>query len=242
LNVRQKKALQNLQNDPEIILKEADKGGAVICMDKDFYRSLVLQQLTDTAFYVKLPGNPDKNILRSLKQLCHKYTHLLKEKELDYLTNFEMKTSNFYGLPKIHKSNHIKTSIEDQNETYITTSEPLDLKLRPIVAGHACPTHRISNFIDILLKNLCCKVPSYIRDSMDFLNKIPEDVDPDTLLVTFDVTSLYTNIPHEFGVEALTYWIEKYPELIPGNFSLDFIIDSVKFILENNTFHFDGEF
>ncbi|XP_062586434.1 uncharacterized protein LOC134248002 [Saccostrea cucullata] len=153
-----------------------------------------------------------------------------------------MKTSNFYGLPKIHKSSDIKTAIEKQNGTYIATQEPTDLKLRPIVAGPACPTHRLSNFIDILLKDLCVKVPSYIRDSMDFLNKIPENVEPDTLLVTFDVKSLYTNIPHDLGLEAIKFWIEKYPELIPRNISSEFILDSVRFILENNTFHFDGDF
>jgi hypothetical protein len=31
-------------------------------------------------------------------------------------------------------------------------------------------------------------------------------------------------------------------ELIARKFSKEFIIDSIKFILENNTFHFDGEF
>ena len=65
---------------------------------------------------------------------------------------------------------------------------------------------------------------------------------PNTLLVTFDVTSLYTNIPHDFGLQALAFWIEKHPELIPRNFSKEFILESIKFILENNTFHFDGEF
>ena len=159
---------------------------------------------------------------------------MLQEKEFDYLTNFEMRTSNFYGLPKIHKSNSIKTAIEEQNQTYISTGEPTDLKLRPIVAGPACPTHRLSNFIDILLKDLCQRVPSYIRDSLDFLNKIPEIVHPNTLLVTFDVTSLYTNIPHDFGLQALAFWIEKHPELIPRNFSKEFILESIKFILENN--------
>ena len=86
------------------------------------------------------------------------------------------------------------------------------------------------------------KVPNYIRDSMDFLNKIPETTDHNKLLVTFDVTSLYTNIPHDFGLQAIRFWIEKYPELIPRNFTLEFILNSIQFILENNTFHFDGEF
>ena len=46
--------------------------------------------------------------------------------------------------------------------------------------------------------------------------------DPNTLLVTFDVTSLYTNIRHDFGLQAIRFWIEKYPELIPRNFTTEF--------------------
>ena len=104
------------------------------------------------------------------------------------------------------------------------------------------PTHSLSNFIDILLKDICEKVPSYICDSMDFLNKIPETTDPNTLLVTFDVMSLYKNIPHDFGLQVIRFWIEKYQELIPKNFTPEFIINSIQFILWNNTCHFDGEF
>lgn len=38
----------------------------------------------------------------------------------------------------MHKSNHIKTAIKDQNQAYnSSTTEPLDLKLLPIVAGPA---------------------------------------------------------------------------------------------------------
>lgn len=52
----------------------------------------------------------------------------------------------------MHKINDIKTAIKDQNQAYISNIEPLDLK--PIVAGPAWPTHRLSNFVDILLKNI----------------------------------------------------------------------------------------
>ena len=56
---------------------------------------------------------------------------------------------------------------------HIKLEPPADLKMRPIVAGPISPTHRLSNFVDLILKPLCQHVPSFIRDSMDFLNKIP---------------------------------------------------------------------
>lgn len=58
---------------------------------------------------------------------------------------------------------------------------------------------------------------------MGILNKIPETTDPNTLLITFDVSSLYTNIPRDFGLQAIKFWVEKQPNLIPRNFSPDFI-------------------
>ena len=46
-------------------------------------------------------------------------------------------------------------------------------------------------------------VPSFIRDDLDFLNYIPTRVSKETILMSFDVTSLYTNIPHNLGIEAI---------------------------------------
>ena len=37
-------------------------------------------------------------------------------------------------------------------------------------------------------------------------------------LVSFDVTSLYTNIPLELVLKAIEYWLDKYPELIHSRF------------------------
>ena len=53
------------------------------------------------------------------------------------------------------------------------------------------------------------------------------------------VTSLYTSIPHQLGLEAIEFWIDKRQDLILDRFSKTFILDSVKFILENNNFMFD---
>ena len=85
-------------------------------------------------------------------------------------------------------------------------------------------------------------VPSYIRDDLDFLNYIPENVNSNTILVSFDVTSLYTNIPHTLGLEAVNYWIDKHPDIIDNRFSKEFILEGLRVVLENNHFHFDNEF
>ena len=59
----------------------------------------------------------------------------LIEKEMDYLTDFEIKCSIFYGLPKVHKSQKIQQACSETNTSYIQVSNITDLKLRPTVAG-----------------------------------------------------------------------------------------------------------
>ena len=77
----------------------------------------------------------------------------MTEKEFDYLLNFEVKSSNFYGLPKVHKSKQINEKCKSANSGYIEITDKIsDLKLRRIVAGPSCHTHRLGNLIDILLR------------------------------------------------------------------------------------------
>ena len=104
----------------------------------------------------------------------------------------------------------IESAVNTQNSEINEISEPNDLKLRPIAGGPKCPTRKLSQLIDILLKPFLKHIKSFIRDSLDFLNKFPRDVDEDTEIVTFDVISLYTNIPHEFDLEAIDYFLIKY--------------------------------
>ena len=84
-------------------------------------------------------------------------------------------------------------------------------------------------------------IKSYIKDNIDFLSKCSRQNDENTIIATFDVIGLYSNIPHCYGLEAIEYWINKYPQLL-DRFSKEFVLESTKFILENNNFKFDNIF
>ena len=47
-----------------------------------------------------------------------------------------------------------------------------------------------------------------------------------------DISSLYTSILTELGIEAIDYWLHKKRELITQRFTNDFIIESLKFVLK----------
>ncbi|XP_062601156.1 uncharacterized protein LOC134262845 [Saccostrea cucullata] len=239
---KEQNALKDLSEDSSIIIKEADKGGAIVIMDRDHYKEMVMSQLQDDQFYKKLDQNGDRQTMRRIERLTKKFAGEFTKNEIDYLTHFEVKTSNFYGLPKIHKSKEIQENIKRCENTYIKIPKPSDLKLRPIIAGPSSCTQRLSNLLDLILKPLCKIVPSFIRDDLDFLNYIPEEVQQNTILVSFDVTSLYTNILHYLGLEAVKFWMEKYPTETNERFSKEFILEALQVVLENNHFHFDEQF
>ena len=64
----------------------------------------------------------------------------------------------------------------------------------------------------------------------------------ETVIATFDVVSLYTNIPHTFGLEAFRHFLLKYKEDIHPRFNIPFILGSTDFILKNNSCVFDNEY
>ena len=238
----ERKAMKELLNDKEIIIKEADKGGCVVIMNTSHYVNMVKSQLNDSTTYRKVKPNCDNLVMNKLTEFVKKYKNVLTSQESNYLSKFSYSTSNFYGLPKIHKSKIIEEAIKHQNTECINILEPIDLKLRPIIAGPKCPTRPLSNLIDILIKPLLLHVKSYIKDNIDFLQKCSRINSTNTVLATFDVTSLYTSIPHNYGLEAIKYWLDKYRSSVNPRYSTSFILEAITFILTNNNFAFDDEY
>ena len=80
------------------------------------------------------------------------------------------------------------------------------------------------------------------RCYVNFLNRCPREVDPDMETVTFDVTSLYTSIPHEFGLKDLGYFRTTFKEETSLRFNNQLTLDAADFILQNNSLALDAIF
>ena len=85
-------------------------------------------------------------------------------------------------------------------------------------------------------------IKSYVKDTKDFLLKLPHQIPEDSILVSFDVESLYSNIPHDLGLEAIAFWINKYPSEFPSRIINEFVLEGIKIIIENNSFHFNDSY
>ena len=77
---------------------------------------------------------------------------------------------------------------------------------------------------------------------IDFLNHLPQNTEKESALVTFDVVSLYTNIAHDIGEEAVKYWLAKCRDKIDSRFKDEFITEGLNLVLERNVLYFDGKY
>ena len=110
---------------------------------------------------------------------------------------------------------------------------------RPIISANGCPTEKISAFVDENLKGNIPQIASYIKDTSDFIRKVENILIPeDCLLVTFDVTSLYTNIPNDEGIKAVHSFLKKHK---PKYASVDTIVLLLSEVLTKNNFEFNGK-
>ena len=103
-----------------------------------------------------------------------------------------------------------------------------------------CHTSEISRFVDHHLQPLVREIPSYIKDTNDFINKIDNfAVPPNSFLVTMDVKSLYTSIPNNEGIASVKKKYDHYPnKTIPTKIITTFLA----LILTLNNFIFNSKF
>ena len=136
------------------------------------------------------PGNNEK-----IKALITKHKSLLTNSEYKYVSYNYFETSNFYGHFKTHKSKFLHKAVKEHNKELITIWESKDLKLRAIVGeGPKCPTRRLRNFLDRILKPLTKHVKSSIKYNKEFLKTCKRNVTDDTVLLS--MYAVYTPVSH----------------------------------------------
>lgn len=218
-------SLSSLSKNNHVIFKGADKGGGLVSMNRSDYENEVHRQLSDVDSYKKLDNNPTSTYKREIDIFLNDahekgYVNLSEKK---FLTTHNPTIPVIYVLPKVHK--------------------PFDNfpAGRPIVSSIGSLTEPLSQFVDAHLRPLVEDLPSYLRDTGDFIDKLDKINlgEGDIFLVTMDVTSLYTNIPHDIGLAALQFFLNTRPVCSPPT---DFLTEMAKMVLTKNYFLFERDF
>ena len=85
-------------------------------------------------------------------------------------------------------------------------------------------------------------LPSYVKDCTDFIQKLKSTklTHAYSYLLTLDVSSLYTNIPHEDGLDACRFFLASNT-CTSHQLPVDSILSLIRFVLENNYFKFNND-
>ncbi|CAJ0960113.1 unnamed protein product [Ranitomeya imitator] len=178
LNTLDFQASHSLREDKDLIIKPADKGSAIVVMNRSDYLQEIYHQLRGNTVYVKLPRDPTRDILELINRTLTSFLNqaVIDIKTRDFLTKANPIIPVFYTLPKVHKN------FEESPG-------------RPIVASAESILSPLSIFLEKILTPLICKnffFPArYWRLSMT------------AMLALFDLKDLYTAIPHNKGITCV---------------------------------------
>ncbi|GAA6102481.1 uncharacterized protein LOC114849825, partial [Tachysurus ichikawai] len=231
LSVPERRALIQLKSNRNVVIKPADKGSAVVIMDRAAYVREAHRQLHQPQYYQKLnqllsdtTGPEVRKILTKLKE-----EGFINRRQLLYLIGPDSpRQRRFYLLPKIHKDPQ-------------TWSVPFQMPPgRPIVSDCGSDTYATAEYIEYFLNPLSTRHPSYVRDTYDFLDRIRTiDLPDHCFLFTIDVDSLYTNIDTTAGLTAVKEWFDRYPDKHRPD---QHLLGLLKINLIQNDFEFNSEY
>lgn len=231
LNMEESRALQELRRAKHIVIKPADKGSAVVIMDREQYILEAQRQLNDQTYYKKLSQPIYLETIQLVQDILLrlKKNKFINTKQLQYLQgDLHPRERRFYVLPKIHKDP-------------TTWTVPFEVpKGRPIVSDCSSETYRTTEFLDFFLNPLSTRHPSYIKDSYHFVEIVKNLKLPSRFyFFSMDVASLYTNIDIEAGLSAVKNIFGKYPDLTRPDKEL---LELLEINLRRNDFVFNDQF
>ena len=218
-------ALQQLKNNNQIVINKADKGSTIVIVNRNDYIEDGLKHLDDPTVYRKLKHDTTptvySKIINFLKTL--RWQSWIPPKFVDFCTPPEKyRTSQLYFLKKIYKN---------------------PMGIRPIVSSVNSVTENISSFVDGWLNPLVQRLPSFIKDSMEFIKLVTTTSIPqNSTLVSIDVSSLYTNIPHRDGTEACIHALNNDQNPDPLRPPVEILTEMLNIVLKNNMIEFNGDF
>ena len=154
-------------------------------MDRQKYIDEAMRQLNDRNNYRLLDSDPTETFSQQIQHRLDDMhaREVLTDKAYEFLSPTDCKPA--YHQPKLHKKS---------------------IPGRSIVSGNGSPTENISLSLSLLISSsnllfhrlLLTSTPDFLRKLEATKNQIPSTA----IIGTFDVSSLYTNIPHDEGVSA----------------------------------------
>ena len=178
------KAIEELKRNNNRLILTADKGVALVVMDKEDYVQKA-KELLDQPTYRTIPIDPTTKYKNKLVNLLKA---IKTEGEIDEALYKRLYPSGagspkFYGLLKIHVEG---------------------IPLRLIVSSIGAASYETSKELARILKPLVGKSIYHVQNTQDFIQQIKDiKLQEDQCMVSFDVKALFTSVPIKPAINTI---------------------------------------
>ena len=212
-----------LRQNKNIIVTTSDKGNKTVVMYKDDYNNKMKELVQDRMTYKTIREDPTQKLIRENNKLVNK---LHKQQQITFAEKQKLYCSaaqapRLYGLPKIHKPS---------------------VPLRPIAASTEVPCYNLSKYLGSLLKPIISSQYN-IKNALELKDRLKDLVlEDDEILVSYDVVSLFTNIPVHTAIKIiLDKWntIKEKTKMSKTQFLeiLNFCLKDNNYFIYNGTYY-----
>ena len=216
-------ALKGLANNKDLVINKPDKGNGVVIMDRTDYVSKVMDILGDPQ---KFRENPNVDLYKPtlsletevrflLKELLKKGVIDIKQYRAAYPTG--SRPCLLYGLPKVHK-----------------TGTPI----RPILSAAGSAVHGLAQLMVPILAPITTNEHT-VSNSLVFAEEMANLDKSGLTFASYDVASLFTNIPLEETVDIIAK--ANFDQKLSRDLDPHIIKKIIRTTTQNCFFRFDGK-
>ena len=191
--------LKRLRQNKNIVICKPDKGNGVKILDRTMYESKMLELLSDTNKFIKLRVDPTLKREGQLQRFLRKFKgkKFISKDVYEKIYPSGSLYARMYGLPKLHK---------------VSSNCPVP-PFRPILSSIGTYNYELAKFLGNILSP---HVPDdhCAKDTFTFISDLQKVSVINKFMISFDVESLFTNIPLSEVIElAVNVIVEKTPNI-----------------------------
>ncbi|XP_062711417.1 uncharacterized protein LOC134289523 [Aedes albopictus] len=208
-----------------VVYSRADKGNAVVIMDKPDYDSRVLNMIADGPYEeCKFKNGKPKDPLNAMTEEANgvrqKVARLVGEDCLERKLHVpNPKVASLYCLPKIHKN---------------------PVGMRPISSNVSTPTEKMAAWLVNELRKHPVAHGRSVRNSVELVEHLKDiELRRGEVLVSFDVTALFPNVPVNDALNSLQRHLERCR--VPRH-QIEAYLSVAEVCMNQNYFSFRGKF
>ena len=213
-------ALNDLRKDDSIIITRPDKGNGVVIINKLDYLNKMKQLISDETKFKNIARNPTKSredsLISHLRKL--KRDKIIDDNTFQKILPCGSSHGVLYGLPKVHKQS---------------------CPFRPIVSSMNTYNYNLASYLVNILQPISTN-QSTIKDSLSFADWAKMYKHNNEVMCSFDVSSLFTNIPLDETIQICLDKLYALPD--PPTMPRSALKGLLEFATKNSHFIFDGDY